>query len=279
MSGAPRRRLPVTVGLLLVSAFLMAPTVLVVLISFGQDPVIRWPPALATLHWYREFFDTAAWVDATLRSVGLGIAAAVGAMAVGTLAAFGLVRGQFRLHRAVETLAIGPLIVPPVVLATGGYSFYTQLGLVGSFGGLALLHVVLGVPFVVLTVSAALVRTDPSLELASAGLGANRAVTFRRVTLPVILPAVISGGLFAFLTSFDEVIISQFIIRGAGGTLPVRIFASLTTGLTPVVAAISTLQVVVAVTALAALGALGRVQARRTIGATGADAQQTDFRP
>jgi ABC-type spermidine/putrescine transport system permease subunit II len=253
-------------GLAVVTVFLVAPTVLVVLISFGKDPVIRWPPDLGTFGWYAELVRDGAWMAAIGRSVALGLLSAVGAMAVGSMASFGLVRGDLPFRRAIEVLAIGPMIVPPVVLATGGYSFYADLGLVGSFFGLVLLHTVLGVPFVVLTVSAALARTDPNLELASAGLGANRLTTFRRVTLPLIMPAALSGGLFAFLTSFDEVIISTFIIRGAGSTLPVRIFSSLTTGLTPVVAAISTLQVVVAVAALGAMGALSHLQRKRTAG-------------
>jgi mannopine transport system permease protein len=248
-------------------AYLVLPTALVVLLSFGQDNVLRFPPRLGRedpFRWYREFLGTSAWTGAALRSVGTAALAAVIATLAGGAAAFALHRGDFPGKRAIDALTLGPLLVPPIVMAAGGFSLFAQLGLVGSYPGLAVMHAVLGVPYVTLIVSAALARSDPVLELASLSLGASPLQTFRRVTLPMLLPALFTGALFAFLTSFDEVVISFFLVSSVAPTLPVRIFASLNLAVSPVVAAVSTLQVILSVLLLVQLGLVQRWQSRRS---------------
>lgn len=248
-------------------AYLVLPTALVVFLSFGQDNVLRFPPRLGredVFRWYREFLGTGAWTGAALRSVLTAALAALIATVAGGAAAFALHRGDFPGKRAIDALTLGPLLVPPIVMATGGFSLFAQLGLVGSYPGLAVMHAVLGVPYVTLIASAALARSDPVLELASLSLGASPLQTFRHVTLPMLLPALCTGALFAFLTSFDEVVISFFLVSSVAPTLPVRIFASLNLAVSPVVAAVSTLQVILSVLLLVQLGLVQRWQSRRS---------------
>jgi len=243
--------------------FLVIPTLLVVVLSFGKDDLIHFPPSLFSTHWYRDLLDSPEWLDAGRRSVIVGLGTAVLAVAIGTAAAMALVRGRLPLRRTIELLSLTPMVVPPIVLAVGGYDFFLQLQLVGSLGGLVLLHTVLAVPFVVLVVSSALYRSDPALELASMSLGAGPARTLRSVTLPLLTPAMLVGALFAFLTSFDEVVIAVFVLSGSPPTLPIQIFSSLTTGISPLVAAVATVQVLLALLMLFLLAAFRRLDETR----------------
>lgn len=239
--------------------YLLAPTLLVVVLSFGRDELIRFPPTLLSARWYQELFESPEWMDAARRSVVVGLATAVLAVALGTSAALALVRGRVPLRRTIELLSLAPMIVPPIVLAVGGYDIFLRLQLVGSLAGLVLLHTVLAVPFVVLIVSAALYRSDPALELASLSLGAGPVRTLRSVTLPILAPAMLVSGVFAFLTSFDEVVIAIFVLAGGEPTLPIRIFTSLTTGISPVVAAVAAMQIVFAALMLVLLALFRRL--------------------
>jgi ABC-type spermidine/putrescine transport system permease subunit II len=250
--------------LLLVASYLILPTLFVILLSFGKDEVLRFPPRLFTTRWYSEFLASSDWTLATLRTLLIGLTATIAASVIGTMAAFSLVRGTFPGKRLVDAAAMAPLVVPPIVLGAGGYSLFLKLHLVGSYTGVAIMHTVLAVPYVVLIVSAALSRIDTSIELASMSLGASAWTTFRKITLPNIAPAVLTGALFAFLASFDEVVVTVFLLGTLGPTLPVRIFASLVFAVSPVVAAVSTLQVAVSIVLLAQLGLIRRWQASRS---------------
>lgn len=251
--------------LAIVSTYLIFPTFIVIWLSFGQDQVLRFPPNLFTWDWYIAFATDEDWVNAVIRTGTVGFFATVTATIIGTAAAFAVSRGKMWGKQAIEGLAIAPLVVPPIVLAAGGYSLYLKLNLVGSFFGLSLMHALLGLPYVFLIVSVALARTDPNIELAALSLGAKRWGTIKDITIPAILPSILTGALFAFLVSFDEVVITVFLTGALGPTLPVRIFSSLTMAVSPIIASASALQVLAALFLLVQLNLLRRWQARRVL--------------
>ncbi|MDK1493682.1 ABC transporter permease [Sinorhizobium sp. 7-81] len=246
----------------LVALYLTGPTLVVVWLSFSTDDVLRFPPQLFSWRWYQEFVFDERWNEAVLRTLFVGGLATLFSTTIGSIAAFGVARTKLPAKRLVEALAIAPLVVPPIILATGGYSLFAKLDMIGSNIGLAVLHTVLGVPYVYLIVASALARIDPSIELAALSLGANRWRTIRDVTMPVNLPAIITGGLFAFLISFDEVVVTVFVSGSLAPTLPVRIFSSLSMAASPVVAAVSTVQIIIAVVLMCMAGILQRWQRR-----------------
>lgn len=249
--------------------YLILPTAIVALMSFGRDDVLRFPPTLFSTRWYEAFASSEDWTAAAVRSIFVGLATASAATVVGTGAALALVRGRLPFRRALELFAISPVVVPAIVLAVGGYGIFVRLKLVGSLGGLVAVHTVLAEPFVVLVVSAALYRADVTLELASASLGADRWMTLRKITLPLIMPSIIIGALFAFLTSFDEVVLALFLVGTTAPTLPIKIFSGLTFGVTPIVAAVSTILVGVTLVSIAGLAGLRILQTRRVGRAVG----------
>jgi ABC-type spermidine/putrescine transport system permease subunit II len=246
-----------------VGIYLIFPTLVVVWLSFGTDPVIRYPPKLFTWTWYEKFIIDEQWNDALFRSLVIGASATMLATVIGSLAAFVLARSNFPGKQIIEGAAIAPLVVPPIVLAAGGYSLYLELGLVGTYTGLATMHAMLGLPYVFLIVSAAFSQSDPNIELAALSMGASRSRTVIDITLPAIVPSMLIGALFAFLVSFDEVVLTVFLSGALGGTIPVKIFASLRAEVSPVVAAASTLQVLAALFLLFQLGLLRRWQSKR----------------
>lgn len=249
-----------------VFGYLIVPTLLVAVMSLGRDDVIRFPPSLFSMRWYVAFAGSEDWTSAALRSLGVAFATAVVATLVGAAGALALVRGRVPLRRAIALLAVSPLLVPPIVIAAGGYGLFVRMKLVGQLSGLVVVHAVLAVPFVVLVVSAALYRVDPTLELAALSLGAGRVTTIRRITLPLVAPAVLTGALFAFLASFDEVVLALFLVGTVAPTLPIKIFSGLVFGVTPIVAAVSTLLVLGSIASLALLGGLRVWQARTRTG-------------
>jgi putative spermidine/putrescine transport system permease protein len=241
------RAAPRTIVTVLVLLFVSGPTVLVVALSFGSSELIQFPPDAFTTRWYAALVSDPAWSEAAVRSMLVGCVSAGLAAVVGTAAAVAVVRGAFPGRRLVELGSLVPMIVPPVVLAVGGYQWFLDLQLVGSLWGLALLHAVVAIPFVVLVVSASLYRADPALELASASLGAGPVRTFVRVTLPLLLPAIAVGAFFAFLSSLDEVVIALFLVGPTEPTLPLQVYGELATGLTPTVAAVTSAQLLLVV--------------------------------
>ncbi len=249
--------------LVLVSLYLIGPTLFVIWMSFTTSDVLRFPPPLFSWRWYEEFFLSEHWNDAVVRSLLVGGMATFSATIIGCAGAFAVARSRLPGKQLIEVLAVAPLVVPPIILAAGGYTMYVNLNMIGSNFGLAVMHAVLGVPYVYLIVSAALTRTDPNTELAALSLGANRWRAIRDVTIPSNLPSIMTGALFAFLISFDEVVVTIFLSGALGPTLPVRVFSSLSLAVSPVIAAVSTVQILVAVILLAQLGLLQRWQQRR----------------
>lgn len=228
----------------LVLAFLLLPTLIVVPMSLGEASYIQFPPKGFTLNWYRAYFSDPDWMGATWFSLKTAFATTAAATVIGTLASFALVRGNLPGARALQALTLAPLIVPHIVLAVALYLVFAPIGLTGNFVGFAIAHTMLSVPYVMLTVSAALQRFDPALELAALNCGASRARAFWHVVLPNIAPGVAAGAVFAFLASFDEATVAFFISGVEGKTITRKLFEDIDYNLTPVIAAASTVMVI-----------------------------------
>jgi mannopine transport system permease protein len=233
--------------------YLLVPTFIVIPMSFSPRNFLEFPPSGFSLRWYEAYLSDSAWMGPTLFSLWIAGWTALVSTVVGTLASLALVRGSLPVRDIIITIAITPMVAPIIVVAIGVYSLFLRVGLNGTNLGFVLAHSVLATPYVILTVSAALQRFDWNLELAALSLGASRPTTFLRATLPSILPGVVAGALFAFLASFDEAVVSFFISDIDQTTLPKRLFENIDFGLTPIIAAVST---VITMISLLLLGAL-----------------------
>ncbi|TPM33078.1 ABC transporter permease [Mesorhizobium sp. B2-3-5] len=226
---------------LLVAIWLVAPTLVVVPMSFNGNKSLAFPPQGFSWQWYQNFLTNPDWSSSFLNSLKVASIVAVLATVLGTLAAFGLDRMKARPANLLRMLMLTPMVVPGVVLAIGIYAVYLDARLVGTLAGFVLAHTILALPFVLIAVSASLEVFDRRLETAAASLGAGALATFRTVTMPLILPGMLSGLLFAFATSFDEIVVSLFITNPYLKTLPVQIFSSITRDADPTVAAVGTI--------------------------------------
>lgn len=229
---------------LAVIAFLLAPVVVIVPLSFSSSSFLAYPVPGWSLRWYSEVFESAEWARAFRNSFIVAPAATVLATVLGTLAATGLARARFPGKGLLMSLLIAPMVVPIVVVATGTYLFFARAGLADSYAALILVHAALGTPFVLTTVSATLQGFDTNLVRASLGLGAPPLATFARVTLPLIAPGVAAGALLAFATSFDEVVVTLFLAGPSQATLPRQMFTGIRENITPAIAAVATLLIV-----------------------------------
>jgi putative spermidine/putrescine transport system permease protein len=234
-------RLLLGLACLLVAVWLVAPTLIIVPMSFAEKKSFAFPPDGFSVQWYGNFFSNPQWFNSFVVSLKIAAGVAVLATVIGTLAAMGIEKMKSRTGGIIRALLITPMIIPGVVLAVGIYAVYLDTRLVGTWTGYILAHTLLALPFVVIAVGANLAVFDARLETAAASLGASRLTTFFTITLPLILPGILSGMLFAFVTSFDEVIVSLFINSPALKTLPVQIFSSMTRDTDPTVAAVGTL--------------------------------------
>lgn len=224
-----------------VAVWLIAPTLIVIPLSFTDKASLVFPPQGWSFRWYESFFTNPQWTAALGNSLLLGLLVAVLATVLGLLAALGLrVIAQKKLMAAVTAGLIAPMVVPGIVLAIGVYAVFLYLGLVGTLLGFLFAHTVLALPFTVIAINSGLANFDERLELAARSLGANAFGTFMKVTLPNITPSLVSGALFAFVTSFDEVVLSLFIKSPYFETLPVLMYASVTRDTDPTLAAAAT---------------------------------------
>jgi putative spermidine/putrescine transport system permease protein len=242
----------------LVLGFLVLPLLVILPLSFSSGTFLTFPLPGLSLRWYQELFTSAPWRLSLRNSLIVASAATVLATTLGTLAALGLSRARLPGQGLLLPLIVSPMIVPVVIVAVGVYFFYAPLGLTSSLLGLTLAHTALAVPFVVITVGATLQGFDRNQARAGASLGASPAVVFFRITLPLILPGVISGALFAFVTSFDEVVIALFVTGPAERTLPRQMFNGIRENVSPVIAAAATLLILLSVLLLATLELLRR---------------------
>ena len=232
--------------------FLAFPVAVVVLVSLSSGSYLSFPPPGLSARWFEAYFGSRDWLHSTALSLFVAAAVVVLATALGTLAAFGLQRLPPRLRALAAGLILSPLIVPVVVVAIGVYYAYARYGILGSPAALVLAHTCLAVPFVVTSVSASLAGFDRRLERAALSLGATRWGTVRQVTLPIILPGVLVGALFAFITSFDELVVALFLSSGDVVTLPRRMWDNIRFAIDPTIAAVSTVTIAVTVLLLAA---------------------------
>ena len=249
----------------LVLLFLILPVLVIIPLSFNSGSFLVYPLQGFSLRWYETFFGSAEWMRALKNSLIVAPAATLLAMIFGTLAAIGLTRGEFRGKALVMSLLISPMVAPVVIIGVASYLFFAPMGLGNSYTSLILVHAVLGVPFVIITVSATLQGFNYNLVRAAASLGASPLTAFRRVTLPLIAPGVISGALFAFATSFDEVVVTLFLAGPEQATLPRQMFSGIRENLSPTIAAAATLLIGFSIILLLALEWLrGRSEKMRT---------------
>ncbi len=249
----------------LIFFFLIAPIAVVIPLSFNaQDfftftkEMLSLDPAGYSLKHYRDFFSNPDWQDALWNSVKIAPAATFLSVSLGTLAAIGLSQPHVPARRAIMATLISPMIVPLIISAAGMYFFYSRIGLAGTYWGVVLAHAALGIPFVIITVTATLVGFDRSLTRAAANMGADPVTTFFRVQMPLILPGVISGALFAFITSFDEVVVVIFVGSAKQQTLPWQMFTGLREQISPTILAVATILVVISIALLTTVELLRR---------------------
>lgn len=246
------RRIGLHVVVALVLLFLIAPSLLVIPLSFSADRYLTFPPSGWSTRWYEAYLGALEWREATVVSLTAATLTTILSTVLGTMAAYGMHSVSARLSRAAYLMFTLPLIIPGILIAIGIFLFYAQAGLNNTLTGIVLAHSVMALPLVVITVASGLKGYDMSQELAARSLGASRPWAFMTVTLPQIKIAILSGALLAFITSLDEVVISLFIAGGDNATLTRRMFNALRDELDPTIAAISTLLIALSMGLLAA---------------------------
>ncbi|MBE2274811.1 MAG: ABC transporter permease [Rhodobacteraceae bacterium] len=249
-----RIRLPLYIFVGLSLTLLILPLAAALPISLNSAPWFTYPFPGISLRWFEALFGSEIWVGALLNSVVIALATTVLATTLGTLASIGLVNANFPLRRLVMALAIAPMLMPVVVLGLGLFVFFSPIGLNYTFWGVVVAHTLMATPFVIITVTATLTRFDFTLMRAAASLGAGKVTAFRGVMLPLIAPGVGAGAVFAFATSFDEVVMVLFIAGPEQRTLPKQMFTGLREQLDPtIIAAAVTMVVITSVLMVAAL--------------------------
>ena len=224
-----------------VYAFILVPTLIVVPISFGGSGELTFPPRVWSLELYGQLFSSSSWMGPILQSLKVAGLTMVVSVLIGVPASYGLVRFDFPGKRLVMLLLMSPILVPVIVISLGLYLYLSRLHLVGTTAGLVVSHVAYVTPFMMMTVMAGVKKLDPALEFATTIMGANRRAVFFKVVLPQLRPSIFAGALFAFLVSFDEVVIAWFLTSPTTTTLPVKMYSSIQWDISPVIAAVSAL--------------------------------------
>lgn len=265
--------------------FLISPILIIIPLSFNAEPYftfsegmlalepeaysLRWyqdilhngmanPQASLSADWWWDLWGNSQWVRAARNSLLIAVASTIVATALGTLAALGLSRPEMPFRSLITSLLISPLIVPLVITATGMFFFYSQVNLTQTYLGIILAHATLGIPFVIITVTATLTGFDRSLIRAAESLGANGWTTFRQVIMPLILPGMISGALFAFITSLDEIVVVLFLADVDQRTIPRQMWSGIREQISPTILAVATLLVVMSIGLLTVVELLRR---------------------
>lgn len=249
----------------LIFFFLIAPIIVIIPLSFNAEPyftftqeMLSFNPEGYSLRWYEDLFGSKEWMGSIRNSFIISIFSTIIATALGTLAALGLNRPSMPYRGLITALLISPMIVPLIITAAALFSFFARVGLANTFPGIILSHVVLGTPYVVLTVTASLAGFDQTLIRASQSLGANQVRTFFKVILPLLIPGVISGALFAFVVSLDEVVIVNFMAGPAQTPITVRMFSGLREQISPTILALASLLVALSILLLSTLEMIRR---------------------
>jgi putative spermidine/putrescine transport system permease protein len=269
----------------LIFVFLISPILIIMPLSFNAEPYftftqkmltfqpdgfsMRWydnlltfgmtaPDALRDGSWWSDAWANARWVQAAKNSIIIGFFSTILATVLGTIAALGLSRPEMPYRKLIMAILISPMIVPVIITATGLFFFYSKVGLSGSYLGVVLAHATLGIPFVIITVTATLMGFDRSLVRAAQSMGAGPATTFFKVQLPLITPGVVSGALFAFVTSFDEVIVVLFIGSHEQQTIPRQMWNGIREQISPSILAVATILVIFSICLLTVVELLRR---------------------
>ncbi|MEM7469939.1 MAG: ABC transporter permease [Pseudomonadota bacterium] len=269
----------------LIFLFLIAPILIVIPLSFNAEPYFtftekmlkldptgyssRWYDLLLTFgmlepdaprngSWWADVWANSNWISAAKNSVIIGFFSTLLATVLGTIAALGLSRPEMPYRRAIMAILISPMIVPIIITATGLFFFYSATGLANSYVGIIMAHATLGIPFVIITVTATLVGFDHSLTRAAANLGANPTTSFFKITMPLILPGVISGALFAFVTSFDEVVVVLFVAAHDQQTIPRQMWNGIREQISPAILSVATILVIISILLLTTVEILRR---------------------
>ena len=249
----------------LIFLFLIFPILVIIPLSFNTVPFFTFTPEMLSfnpegysLRWYEDFFTNRNWRGAVNNSFIIAIFSTLIATSLGTLAALGLSRRNVPYRTLMMAILISPMIVPLIISACGMFFFYSRIHLQGTHLGVILAHAALGTPFVVITVTATLVGFDRSLIRAANSLGADGVTTFFKIIVPLITPGVISGALFAFITSFDEVVVILFVGSFKQRTIPWQMFSGIREHISPTILAVATLLVLVSVALLTTLELLRR---------------------
>ena len=242
----------------LVLLLLVGPLLAIIPLSFNTGQFFTYPLKGFSLQWYEEVFASEKWMRALWHSVIVGTMCTVFSLVIGVPAAIALVKSRIRFKAPISMLIISPMVIPVIVSTVGIFFFFAKIGLTNSLFGLALAHTVLAIPFVVIAVSASLQGYNDNLTRAALGLGATPLHAFRRVTLPLILPGVVTGAVFAFATSLDEVVTAIFLTGPAQRTLPREMFDGLRENISPTILSVATLLVVLASLLMVAVEILRR---------------------
>ena len=246
----------------LICIFLVAPNLIVIPLSFNSEPYFTFPMRGYSLRWYEALFSSEEWRRAALNSLIVATSTTVLATSLGAFAALGLHRAKFAMKGLVTGLLISPMILPVIITAVSIYFFMSTLDLVNTRLGLILAHVVLAAPFVVITVSATLSGLDMNLLRAAAGLGAGPLTVFFRVTMRLIMPGLVSGAIFALVTSLDDAVVSQFLTGPEQHTLPREMWKGIRQQINPVILSASSLLVLIALIVLAGMEWVRRYNSR-----------------
>ena len=273
----------VVCGLILL--FLILPVLIIIPLSFNVEPyfsftegMLKFDPDAYSLRWYKDIFtngmanpneadstkwwadvwNNGQWIRAARNSFFIAICSTLIATFLGTLAALGLSQSDMPARSLITSLLISPMIVPLVITATGMFFFYSDIGIAKTYLGVILAHVTLGVPFVIITVTATLVGFDRSLIRASQNLGANGWTTFRKVIMPLIAPGMISGALFAFMTSLDEIVAVLFLADVEQRTIPRQMWSGIREQISPTILAVATVLVLMSIALLTVIELLRR---------------------
>jgi putative spermidine/putrescine transport system permease protein len=242
-AGAPVRS-PLGLTSFVVAVFLIVPMLVVFPVGFSSQRSLLFPPPGLSVQWYVNFLSEPEWYGSMLMSVWVALLATGVSTVLGTCAAFALVRGRFPGRSVLQPLVLAPMIVPLVITGVGIYATFLEWQLIGSTAAFVVAHTVVALPFVFVPIVAGLETFDRHLESAAASLGASPVAVARRVTLPIVLPSVLTGAFFAFVTSFDETVISLFLATADARTLPVQMYVGMTRQTDPTVAAASSLVVI-----------------------------------
>lgn len=245
--------------------FLCAPIVVVLPMSFSSASSLEFPPPGLSLRWYQSFLADARWIEALKTSVFVAATASLGALILGSLAAYGLVRGRFPGHRRIELNFAIPMVIPHIVTAIAFYMAFAKVGLLGSLPGLILSHIIIAIPYVVLVMSIAIRSFDERIEQVAFTLGASWPTVFLRVLLPNLLPSLLAAWIFAFVASFDEITVTVFL-SGTYETVPKRMFSQLLERIDPTITAVASILIfasMISISVVAILIRPGRLLSRR----------------